>query len=84
VDRPNRVVHWRQRVRARSCPAEDDGTSLNPQSSQPRGTLIQIDVTFTLSRRLVWLLAGIAIGNLRLPDGFLEKANLVLQGLLPG
>lgn len=57
--------------------------SPNPQPSQPRGTLIQIDVTFTPPRRLVWLLAGIAIGDLRLPDGLPEKADLVLRALLP-
>jgi hypothetical protein len=56
--------------------------SPNPESSQPRDLLIQIDVTFTLPRRLVWLLAGLAIGNLRLPDGLLDKAGLILRALL--
>jgi hypothetical protein len=43
---------------------------------------VRIDVTLTLPRRLVWLLAGIAIGDLRLPDGLLEKASIVLRELL--
>jgi hypothetical protein len=88
VDRPNRTAH-RQRIRTRlarrktAAPGSDCG-SPDPQSSQPRNPPIQIDVTFTLSRPLGWLMAGIAIGNLRPPDGLLEKASLILRALLPG
>lgn len=58
--------------------------SANPQSGQPRDRLVQIDVTFILPRRLGWLLAGIAIGNLHLPNGLLEKAGIILRALLHG
>jgi hypothetical protein len=61
----------------------DEGMSPNPESSQPRYPLIHIDVTFTPRRQLGWLLAGVTIGNLRLPDGLLEKASLILRALLP-
>jgi hypothetical protein len=57
--------------------------SHNPEPSRPRYPLIHIDVTFTLRRQLVWLLAGITLGNLRPPDGLLEKASLILRALLP-
>lgn len=83
MDRRNRAVH-RQRIRARSRPEDDGGRYPIPEPSQPRDPLIQVDVTFTLSRGLVWLLAGIAIGNVRLPDGFLEKVCLILRALLSG
>jgi hypothetical protein len=83
VDRPNRAVR-RQRIRARSSPEVDSGMSANPQSGQPRDRLVQIDVTFILPRRLGWLLAGIAIGNLHLPDGLLEKTGIILRALLHG
>jgi hypothetical protein len=81
VGRPIRTVRWR-RIRHRSRLQEDSGVSGNPQPSQPRYPLIRIDVTFTLPRRLVWLLAGIAISNLHLPDGLLEKTSILLQALL--
>lgn len=50
----------------------------------PPAQLIQVDVTLILPRRLAWLLAGIAIGNLHLPDGLLEKAGLILRTFLSG
>ena len=81
MDRPNRAVH-RQRSGDRSCP--EGGRCPTPGPSRPGDPLIRVDVTFTLSRQLVWLLAGIAIGNIRLPDGLLEKASLVLRALLSG
>ena len=77
--RPNRVVRWR-RIRVRSH-GEDSGTSRNPESGRPHDRLVQIDVTFILPRRLAWLLAGIAIGSLHLPDGLLERASLLLRTL---
>jgi hypothetical protein len=83
VDRPKRVVRWR-RLRARSGLEEDSGRSPDPAAGQPRDRLVKIDVTVTLPRRLGWLLAGIAISDLHLPDGLLEKAGLILRALLPG
>jgi hypothetical protein len=50
VDRPTRAVHRHR----------------DPESGQPRDRVVQIDVTFILPRRLVWLLAGIAIGTVDL------------------
>ncbi|BCB73689.1 hypothetical protein GCM10022251_77230 [Phytohabitans flavus] len=58
--------------------------SPDSKAGQPRDQLIQIDVTFILPRRLPWLLAGVAIGNLRLPYTLLEKASLILRALLSG
>lgn len=58
--------------------------SPDPESGQSRERLVRIDVTFILPRRLGWLLAGIAIGNLHIPDGLLEKTCLILRALLPG
>jgi len=84
VNHPNRTVHWRQRTRARTFLKKDSVISPDLQPSQPRHTLIQIDVTLTLRRRLVWLLVGIALGSLRLPDGLLTKAGIILRALLPG
>lgn len=51
-------------------------------SGEPRDRLVQVDVTFILPRRLAWLLAGVAIGDL--PNGLLEKASLIVRALLPG
>jgi len=56
--------------------------SPDPQPRQPPDPFIQIDVRVTLPRRLWWLLAGIAIGNFRLPNGLLEIASLVLRALI--
>jgi hypothetical protein len=69
---------------ARSCAHDDSSTSPNPQTSQPHNPFIQIDITFTLRHRLVWLLAGMAIGAFHLPDGLLEKVTLIFRALLPG
>ena len=55
-----------------------------PTSRQPRHQLVRIDVTVVLPRRLGWLLAGITIGNLQLSQGLLEKATVILRGLMPG
>jgi len=58
--------------------------SPDSEPSEPRDRLVQIDVTFILPRRLAWLLAGIAIGDLHLSNGLLEKASLILRTLIPG
>ncbi|GIH09457.1 hypothetical protein Rhe02_75240 [Rhizocola hellebori] len=58
-----------------------DRPSPPPQLDQPPNRLIQIDVTVTLPRRLVWLLTGIAVGNLGLPDRLLETAAFLLKAL---
>jgi len=54
------------------------------EPDRPRDRPIRIDVTLILPRRLAWLLAGIAVGDLHLPDVLLEKATLILRALLPG
>jgi hypothetical protein len=51
--------------------------SAQPEPGQTRDRLVHIDVTFILPRRLAWLLAGIAVGNLRLPDGVIEAAAFI-------
>jgi hypothetical protein len=48
------------------------------QSSDP---LVQIDITLTLPRQIVWLLTGIAIGHLHVFGGLLEKIGYVLRAL---
>jgi hypothetical protein len=83
MGRPNRAAH-RDRTRARSCLDENSDLNLTVRSSQPRDPLIKVYVAFALPRQLVWLLAGIAIGNLRLPDGLLDKLSLVIRELLSG
>jgi hypothetical protein len=80
VDRSNRVIPRR----ASKPDLGRGGVSRYRKAGEPCGQLIRIDVTFILPRRLAWLLAGVAIGNLHLPDGLLEKAGLVLRALLPG
>lgn len=60
---------------------------MSPDSEpvEPRDRLVQIDVRLILpARRLVWLLTGVAVGNLHLPNGLLEKASFVLRTLLSG
>ncbi|HZM78822.1 MAG TPA: hypothetical protein VFC19_24095 [Candidatus Limnocylindrales bacterium] len=57
--------------------------SPHPEPQQPPEHRVQIDVTIVLPRRIVWLLAGIAVGDLPLPDVLLEKATIVLKALLP-
>ena len=57
---------------------------MNPaESGEPRDRLVHIHVTFIPPRRLVWLLAGVAISNLDLPYALLERASL-LRALLSG
>jgi hypothetical protein len=47
--------------------------------------IVQVDVTIVLSRRVVWLLAGIAIGSLgSLPGALLEKATQIVRAVLAG
>ena len=65
----------------RSSPRHDD-TITNDDSVQPHQPAVHIDVTFALRRPLVWLLTGVTIGTLRLPDGLLHKASLILQALV--
>lgn len=46
---------------------------------------VQIDVTIVLPRRVAWLLAGVAIGNLgALPDALLERAVQLVRSVLTG
>lgn len=46
---------------------------------QSRPTQVRINVTVTLPQRLSWLLAGIALGALRVPDLVVELTRLVLR-----
>lgn len=62
----------------------DSGQNPSLQSRRHPGLFLQIEVAFSLPRQLWWLLAGIAIGHVLLPDGLLEKASLLLRALLPG
>jgi hypothetical protein len=48
------------------------------QEPEPHRT-IRVDVNFILPRRLAWLLAGVAAGNL--PDRLWETATLILRAL---
>jgi hypothetical protein len=83
VDHRNRASRW-WRIRARSRTGTDCGLDPDPQARRHPGLFLQIEVTFSLPRQLWWLLAGIAIGHVLLPDGLLEKATLILRALLPG
>jgi hypothetical protein len=53
---------------------------MNPEPNQPVDPTIRINVTFTLSRQFVWLLAGIVIGNLQPPGELLNLARALLSG----
>jgi hypothetical protein len=46
--------------------------------------IVRVDVTLIVPRRVGWLLAGIAVGNLGMLDGLLDKVILVLRAVLPG
>jgi hypothetical protein len=49
---------------------------------QPRGQLVQIDITLTLPPyQIVWLLAGIAIDHLLAVGKIVEKAGHILRAL---
>lgn len=83
MDHPHRAFRqWR--IRAGSRPGTDSSQDPGPQSRRPSGLFLQIEVAFSLPRQLWWLLTGIAIGHVLLPDGLLEKASLILRTLLPG
>ena len=42
---------------------------------------VRIDITITLSRRPRWLLTGIALGSLHLPDLAVRLTGLVLRAV---
>ena len=48
------------------------------QSGDP---LVQIDITLSLPRQILWLLAGVAIGHLHAFSGMVEKAGHLLRAL---
>jgi hypothetical protein len=58
--------------------------SPDPEPYEPHDRLVHVNVTFVLPHRLGWLLAGIALGNLELPDGLLEQAGSILRALPTG
>jgi hypothetical protein len=48
---------------------------------QSRDPLVQIDVTFSLPRQILWLLAGVAISHLHAFSGMVEKVGHILRAL---
>lgn len=78
--RRSRVRAHRTRVRFR--PGKPGGANPVPKPSRPHRPTLQIGVTLTLPRRLGWLLAGIAIGRNRVPDGLSGRVNLIVEALL--
>ncbi|WP_433616193.1 hypothetical protein ACQP2P_13960 [Dactylosporangium sp. CA-139114] len=42
---------------------------------------VRVDVTVTLHRRLGWLLAGVALGGLPVPDLVVRLAGLILLAI---
>jgi hypothetical protein len=56
-----------------------------PEPDQPAERLVRIDVIVILPRRLVWLLAGLAVEGAidGAVDGLLDKAVTLVRALLP-
>jgi len=48
---------------------------------EPSDPLVQIDITLTLPRQIVWLLTGVAIGHLHTFGSLIEKIGPVLRAL---
>jgi hypothetical protein len=48
---------------------------------QPGDPLVQIDVTLSLPRQILWLLAGAAISHLHAFGGLAEKVGHLLRAL---
>ncbi len=48
---------------------------------QPGDSLVQIDLTLSLPRQILWLLAGVAISHLHAFSGMAEKAGHILRAL---
>jgi hypothetical protein len=48
---------------------------------QPRDPLVQIDITLTLPRQIVWLLAGVAISHLHAFSGMVDNVGHLLRAL---
>jgi hypothetical protein len=57
--------------------------NLDPETGEPSAQHIQVEVRFILPRRLMWLLAGIAIGNVDLGSDLLEKTSPLIRIVLP-
>jgi hypothetical protein len=54
---------------------------------ETRGRPVRVEITVVVPQRWVWLLAGLALGNLRPLDALLDKAVPILRALralLPG
>ena len=49
------------------------------QDQAPAAPRVRIDITITLPRRARWLVTGIALGSLHLPDLVVQCAALVLR-----
>ena len=80
MDHPHRPFRWRH-VPAGSRAGTDSGQGPGPRPRRPPGLFLQIEVTFSRPRQMWWLLAGIAVGHVLLPDSLLEKASLLLKAL---
>jgi hypothetical protein len=46
-----------------------------------RDPLVQVDITLSLPRQILWLLAGVAIGHLHMFGGLVMKVGHILQAL---
>jgi hypothetical protein len=52
-----------------------------PSKRGPRPTHLHVTVTVNLHRRFGWLMTGVAVGTLQLPDLILQATDLVLRAL---
>ncbi len=55
------------------CRPQDPGQRCDP--------LVQIDITLTLPRQILWLLTGVAIGHLHAFGSLIEKVGDILRTL---
>jgi hypothetical protein len=55
--------------------------SCHREPGQHGDPLVQIDITLTLPRQIVWLLTGVAIGNPYAFGSLIEKIGHVLRAL---
>jgi hypothetical protein len=47
----------------------------------PRDPLVQIDITLTLPRQIIWLLAGVAVSHLHGFGSLIEKVGHFLRAV---
>lgn len=80
--RPRRSTRPR-RAKVRRLPDENGDRRSGRNSGRSREPLVRIDVSFTLSRQIMWPLAGVTIGRLYLPDDLIERLCHLVRTLLP-